>query len=192
MSGSTQKLWTYPEQNRLRDLYKEGHPLSEIAVILSRPLASVEVKSCRLGLSSRLKSKKRDRNNMNDHQLQLARELVTLPTFQSFKGMRLLPPPRPAGHRFDGRLQVAWRVSESSVPQRAAVLLSEGWLPDLADDITVLGLITLMPALELDGQARGYLTETVLGVLTGGYTIGEHLLGALMTALKGKLNGRGT
>jgi hypothetical protein len=55
VSGATQKLWTYPEQNRLKDLYQQGHLLSEIASILGRPLASVEVKSCRLGLSSRLK-----------------------------------------------------------------------------------------------------------------------------------------
>jgi hypothetical protein len=53
MSGQTQKLWTLPEQRRLAELYKEGHPLSEIAAILARPLASVEVKSCRMGLSSR-------------------------------------------------------------------------------------------------------------------------------------------
>lgn len=53
MSSKPQKLWTYPEQRRLAALYNEGHPLSEIATILDRPLASVEVKSCRLGLSSR-------------------------------------------------------------------------------------------------------------------------------------------
>lgn len=133
---------------------------------------------------------------MNAHQLQLSREIATLPAFRSFKGMLLVPPPRPEGRPFDGRLPTPWRVSESSVPTRPTVLLSEGWLPDLSDEITVLGLVTLIrPAavdatpperfgLELDEHARGYLTETFVGVLTGDYDICNNLLGALVTALK--------